>query len=154
MKQLLIGVGVAAIAALSAGTVALATTTPAPKEVITVSPSAIDPGDDQALLAGTGCSDTGCHFKITETSGSNKPVQWSVEWFEDQSGSESDPDPPSFDPSGGTLHPGNSVTVTVHSLCDDLGDSAIVVSGRGQVTPGQTSGDITTAAAIAVFQCG
>ena len=150
MKQLLIGVGVAAIAALSAGTVALATSTPTPKEVVTVSPSALDPGYDQGLLSGTGCSSTAigtCHFKISETSASNKPVQWTLEWFDD---SEAPPGTnAAFTPSSGTLHPGKSVTVTTTGLCDGNGDSAIVVAGEGAPFQGDT-----TVAAIAVLHCG
>jgi hypothetical protein len=127
MKQLLSASALAAIAVLSVGTVALATAgAPAPKEVITVTPSALDPGVDQALLVGTGCGSTlgTCHFKVTETSGSNKPVQWSVHWIGgDGAGN--------FTPSGGTLHPGKSMTVTGTGLCDDQGDSAIFVTGTG-----------------------
>ena len=155
MKQLLIGVGVAAMAALSAGTVARATTSALPKEAITVSPSALDPGGDESLLSGSGCNMAAigtCHFKITETSGSNQPVQWTLEWFSNG------PAPPqanaAFAPSTGTLHPGKSVTVTATGLCDGWGDSSIVVAGRGPVGPGGSLGDDTTVAAIAVMQCG
>ncbi len=146
MKQLFIGVGVAAIAALSAGTGALATTSVTPKEVVTVTPSALDPGGDQTLLAGTGCGSTlgTCHFKISETSGSNEPVRWVVNWAGGWATGFT------FTPSGGTLHPGQSVKVTGTGLCDDQGDTAIVVTGsRTGIT-----GEDTTVAAIADLQCG
>lgn len=151
MKRLLIGVGVAAIAALSGGTVALATSAAAPKEVITVSPSAFDPGGDDSLLSGTGCSKTvlgTCHFKISETSGSNKPVQWYVEFV---AGGDGNSQAPAFTPASGTLHPGKSVTVTATGLCISDSDSAILALGYG---PGASNGGATTVAAIADLGCG
>jgi hypothetical protein len=152
MKQLLIGVGVAAIAALSAGTVALATPAAAPREIITVSPSALDPGGDADLLSGTGCSLTvlgTCHFRISETSGSNKPVQWSVAWINGDGLGFGH-----FTPSSGTLHPGRSVAVTATGLCDDQDYSEILVQGDGPVAPGGVNAFDTTVAAIAVIYCG
>jgi len=149
-RHLLIGVGLAAIAALTAGTVALATTTTAPKQVLTVSRSALDPGNDASLLSGTGCSTAvlgKCHFRISETSGSNQPVEWSLEFV----GPNNYQSTIAFSPAVGMLYPGQSVAVMATGLCSSDFDSAILVHGVGGA---DSNGGDTTDASIVVIGCG
>ncbi len=135
--------GAAGVALLVAGVEVHAAVAPStPIAIVSVHPAAVSlAGDGPGGCTGSNGLTWVCTFHVSETSGSTESLTWQAgATATSGGGSEA-----TFNPSGGTLHPGNSVTVKATVGCD--GGIAFLITTRANGTFGN-------GAAVYYMQCG
>jgi hypothetical protein len=125
-------------------TIAATLTASLPKAVLTVSPTAVSlPGDGPGGCFGTNGVTWVCTFKVSESSGSSEPLTWRATVALDSSGAGR---ATKFNPAGGTLYPGTTVTVKATVGCEQ--GMAFLITSAFVGWP-ETSG-----AAVYYMECG